>query len=86
MRRIATLVMGFLVTAATLMAASFISKATAEKDALAAVGGGKVVQAVLESQDSPPQWSVDVLQTKYEYEVHLNARTGQILQIIKQIP
>ena len=86
MRKIATFVMAFLVTAATLTAASFISKATAEKDALAAVHGGTVVQAVLETGDGPAQWSVDVLQTKFEYEVHLNAHTGKIMQIIKQTP
>jgi uncharacterized membrane protein YkoI len=86
MKKIVTFVMGFLVTAATIMAASFISKATAQKDALAAVGGGTVVQAVLETADTPPQWSVDVLQKNYEYEVHLNAYTGKVLQIIKQIP
>ena len=86
MKRIATFVLGLMLTAATGLAASFISKATAEKDALAAVGGGTVVQAVLETNDNPPQWSVDVLQSKYEFEVHMNAYTGKVLQIIKQIP
>ena len=84
--KIVTFVMGFLVTAATVLAANFISKGTADKAALAAVGGGTVVQAVLETADNPPQWSVDVLQTKYEYEVKMNAYTGKVLQIIKQMP
>lgn len=86
MRKILTFVMGFMLTAATLLAATFISQATAQKDALAAVGGGSVVQSVLEKADNPPQWSVDVLKGSYEYEVHLNAYTGKVLQIIKQLP
>jgi len=49
MKKIVTLFFGLLLTSTMLLAAKFISKATAEKDALAAVHGGTVVAAVLES-------------------------------------
>jgi uncharacterized membrane protein YkoI len=64
--------------------AGFISKATAEHDALKAVGGGTIVQAVLEQYDNPPVWSVDIVKAKpqAEYEVKVNARTGAIVAVI----
>jgi uncharacterized membrane protein YkoI len=68
---------------AALAPCKFISKATAEKHALAAVGGGKVLSAVLEKTDNPPVWSVNVVSTKgSEYEVKVNACTGAIVAII----
>lgn len=64
-------------------ACKFISKATANSDALAAVGGGTVLRSVLESQDNPPVWSVDVLlKSGSEDEVKVNACTGSIVAII----
>ena len=71
---------------AQLLASSLISKAQAEKDALAAVGGGTVIQAVLETNMGKKTWSVDVAQTAHEYEVWVNAHTGAILKIITQPP
>jgi hypothetical protein len=48
-----------------------------------AVGGGKVLLIVLESNDNPPDWSVDVLATNgYEYEVKVNLYTRKVLAII----
>ena len=38
----------------------YITKAQAEQIALKAVGGGKVLLIVLETNDNPPDWSVDV--------------------------
>jgi uncharacterized membrane protein YkoI len=62
---------------------NFISKAKAEKIALAAVGGGKVLLVKLEKNDNPPVWSVDVLATKGgEFEVKVNAYTGKVVAII----
>jgi uncharacterized membrane protein YkoI len=61
----------------------YISKAQAEQIALKAVGGGKVLLIVLESNDNPPDWSVDVLATNgAEYEVKVNAYTGKVNAII----
>jgi uncharacterized membrane protein YkoI len=61
----------------------FISKALAEQIALSAVGGGKVLLIVLEKNDNPPDWSVDVLATNgTEYEVKVNAYTGKVIAII----
>jgi len=61
----------------------YISKSTAQKDALAAVGGGRVLSAVLEKTDNPPVWSVNVVNTKgSDYEVKVNACTGAIVTII----
>jgi uncharacterized membrane protein YkoI len=64
-------------------ARKMISKAQAEQIALKAVGGGKVLLIVLESNDNPPDWSVDVLATNgHEYEVKVNLYTGKVLSII----
>jgi len=64
-------------------AQKYISKAQAEQIALKAVGGGKVLLVVLETNDNPPDWSVDVLATNgTEYEVKVNAHTGNVLTII----
>lgn len=61
----------------------FISKARAEKIALNAVGGGQVLLVVLERNDNPPDWSVDVKATNgNEYEVKVNAYTGKVIAII----
>ncbi len=65
------------------LACTFISKATAQKDALAAIGGGSVIFSILERTDNPPVWSVDtVAKTHLEYEVKVNACTGKIVAII----
>ena len=61
----------------------YISKAQAEKIALAAVGGGKVLLIKLETGDNPVDWSVDVRATNgNEYEVKVNALTGKVIAII----
>ena len=62
---------------------TFMTKAKAEKIALAAVGGGTVVLAVLEKTDTPPDWSVDTVSANgSEYEVKVNACTGKVIAII----
>ena len=62
----------------------FISKAAAEKIALNAVGGGTVLLAVLEKNDIPPDWSVDVKTVNgQEYEVKVNAYNGKVIAIIR---
>jgi putative copper export protein len=66
------------------MAASLITKVQAEKDALAAVGGGTVTQAVLDSNLGKKTWSVDITGATNEYEVWVDAHTGAILKIITQ--
>ena len=61
----------------------FISEAVAQKDALAAVGGGSVIQATLERTDHPAVWSFDLLANNgKEYEVKVNAVTGHIVAIV----
>jgi uncharacterized membrane protein YkoI len=66
------------------MAASLITKAHAEKDALAAVGGGTVIQAALDTNLGKKTWSVDITGSTHEYEVWVDAHTGAILKIITQ--
>ena len=68
------------------LASSLISKAQAEKDALAAVGGGTVIQAVLDTNMHRKTWSVDIAATTHEYEVWVDAHNGAILKIIMQPP
>lgn len=67
-----------------LLASSLISKTQAENDALAAVGGGTVIQAVLDTNMGKKTWSVDILGSTHEYEVWVDAHTGAILKIITQ--
>jgi len=63
--------------------ASCISKATAEKDALAAVNGGTVVAVVFEGGDNPRHWSVDITHKDgTDYEVWVSC-TGKIINVIK---
>lgn len=66
------------------VAAGLITKAQAEKDARAAVGGGTVTLAVLENELGRKIWSVDVVASTHEYEVWVDAHTGAILKIITQ--
>lgn len=62
---------------------TFITKAKAETIAQAAVGGGKVISAVLEKNDSPVDWSVDIQHSDgRDYEVKVDACSGKVLQII----
>jgi uncharacterized membrane protein YkoI len=70
--------------AAVAFATTYISKTRAESVALAAVGGGTVVLAVLEPHDNPPVWSVDIKnhKTHKEFEVKVNAVTGVVVRII----
>lgn len=65
------------------MSRQYITKAQAEKIALAAVGGGKVLLIRLEKGDNPVDWSVDVKATNgKQYEVKVNAVTGKVIAII----
>ena len=64
-------------------AQKFISKAQAEQIALNAVGGGTVLLSVLDRNDNPPDWSVDLkAKNGKEYEVKVNAYTGKVIAII----
>lgn len=67
---------------ATPAALRYISKATAERIALAAVHGGVVMLAVLETNDQPVHWSIDIRNRRGDYEVWVDARTGKVLKII----
>lgn len=68
---------------ASMAPCTFMTKAKAEKIALAAVGGGSVVLAVLEKTDTPPNWSVDIVNANgSEYEVKVNVCTGKVIAII----
>jgi uncharacterized membrane protein YkoI len=65
---------------------SLIPKADAEEDALAFVGGGTVLQALLDTMPNSNRriWSVDILGTAHEYEVWVDAHTSVVLQVITQ--
>ena len=65
---------------------SLIPKADAEEDALAAVGGGTVLQVLLDTMPVTDRriWSVDILGAAHEYEVWVDAHTSVVLQIITQ--
>lgn len=61
-----------------------ISKAEAEQIAQNAVGGGQVLQAVLDRNMGRRTWSVDILGSTNEYEVWVDAHNGAVLKIITQ--
>jgi len=85
MKRPASLVVLVVLAASVIAAAAgLISKAQAERDALKAVNGGSVIQAVLGTQGRLRIWSVDIAQPTHEYEVHVDAHAGAILKIIVQ--
>lgn len=65
-------------------AAGLISKHQAEQDALKVVGSGTVTQALKEKEMGRLIWSVDITGTSDEYEVWVDAHTGNILKIITQ--
>ncbi len=83
--RISTLLVVILIAGViSAAAATVITKAQAEKDAVAAVHGGTVTLAVLEQNMGKLTWSVDVTGKTHEYEVWVDAHTGAILKIIVQ--
>lgn len=63
--------------------ASTITKQQAEAIALKAVGGGKVVLAVLEKEDHSVHWSIDIVGANAEHEVWVST-SGKVLRIITQ--
>ena len=85
MKKIAALLsMVLLASVMQAVAAGLITKQQAEQDALKAVGGGTVTQAVKEKEAGKLIWSVDINGTSNEYEVWVDAHTGAILKIITQ--
>lgn len=74
---------GLIQPSATLAPCTYISQAKANSIALAAVGGGTVISSVLEKNDNPVDWSVNVkAKSGKEYEVKVNACTGKVIAII----
>ena len=71
------------VEATAALQAATISKQRAEAIALQTVGGGTVLQAVLEREDHLIHWSVDISGSTDEYEVWVSTR-GKVLKIIAQ--
>lgn len=63
----------------------FISKAQAEQDALNAVGGGTILHSHRDQFQGTKIWDVDVSQPGVEFTVYVDARSGAILKVIKQI-
>ena len=85
MKRFLPLVLVVLLVGSALASASaLISKTQAEQDALNAVGGGSVTQALKEKELGKIIWSVDVVGAASEYEVWIDAHTGGTLRIITQ--
>ena len=78
--RLAVLLMGSVLAGAS----SLIPKQEAEQDAIIAVGGGTVTQALKEKELGKIIWSVDVVGAASEYEVWLDAHTGVTLRIITE--
>jgi uncharacterized membrane protein YkoI len=71
------------VEATAALQAATITKQRAEAIALQTVGGGTVLQAVLEREDNLIHWSIDISGSTDEYEVWVSTR-GKVLKIIAQ--
>ncbi len=71
------------VEATTALQAVSITKQRAEAISLQAVGGGTVLQAVMEREDHFIHWSVDIVGSTEEYEVWVSTH-GKVLKIITQ--
>ena len=64
--------------------AGVVSKAQADAVALQAVGGGKIVSALLEKEDNGLiHWSIDIRGARYDFEVWVST-SGKVLRIITQ--
>lgn len=85
MKRSPSLVLVVLLIGSVLASAkTLISKQEAEQDAMVAVGGGTVTQALKEKELGKIIWSVDITGATNEYEVWVDAHTGAILQTLTQ--
>jgi uncharacterized membrane protein YkoI len=84
MKKLGFTLMTVLLGASLAVAAGLITKQTAEQDALRAVGGGQVLQAQLDNAGKQLYWSVDILGTSHEFEVHIDGHTGAVLKVIMQ--
>lgn len=71
------------VEATVALQAATISKQRAEAIALQTVGGGTVLQAVLEREDHLIHWSIDISGSTDEYEVWVSTH-GKVLKVIAQ--
>ncbi len=71
------------VEATAALQAATITKQRAEAIALQTVGGGTVLQAVLEREDHLIHWSIDITGSTEEYEVWVSTR-GKVLKVIAQ--
>jgi hypothetical protein len=60
-----------------------VSKADAEKTALAKVPGGKITDSELEEEDGKLIWTFDIAKkgTKDITEVHVDAKTGELIKV-----
>lgn len=74
--------------AGKLQAQAKITRADAEKVALAKVPGGKVKEAELENEDGRLVWSIDCVtpDTRDITEVLVDAKTGAVVSIEKETP
>ncbi len=68
---------------AELQALSSITKTQAIAIALKAVGGGKVISAIVETEDRNTHWTIDIVGARYEYEVWVSL-SGSVVKIIAQ--
>lgn len=75
-------------TESELQAEAKISKADAEKTALARVPDGSVQEAELEEEDGQLIWSFDISRpgTKDITEVHVDAKTGAVIAVESETP
>jgi uncharacterized membrane protein YkoI len=66
--------------AADARATASISRAEAERIALATAGGGLVREAELESDEGTLVWKVEVIARGVEHDVYVDTRTGNVVR------
>jgi uncharacterized membrane protein YkoI len=64
---------------------NYIGESKAKKIAINKSGGGEVVQCHLDHDDGRAEYEVEVINGKYEYDFEINARTGDIIELDKEL-
>lgn len=62
-----------------------ITRSRARQIALRTVGGGRVVKTELDREDGILVYEATIHYGRYEYEVHVNARNGNVIKVEREL-
>ena len=57
-----------------------IGEEKAKEIALKQVPGGKIIECMYDTDDAIPNYDVTIKDGKYEYDIEINAHTGEIIK------